>query len=169
MLCPFQRTRDTRCSSAWLTPLHHQSLHPSNWFIWLWDGPQDPHTRAGILFIRVSPLAGERVQCCAWCYCVSVYVSVYIMPSVTYRCTSVSLSLTCSFFQLYSCSLYILILLMQSDGQPFKCRAMCRVYWALNLASKGQSVLWLPIAFGQKRRVSLIPTKNCCSWWYEQT
>jgi hypothetical protein len=112
MLCPFQRTRDTRRSSTWLTPLHHQSLHPSNWFIWLWDGSQDPHTRAGILFIGVSPLAGERVQWTARQLCAVVTLTgllVYIMTSVTYRCTSVSLSLTCSFFQLYSCSVYILI------------------------------------------------------------
>jgi hypothetical protein len=62
MLCPFQRTCYTRCTSAWLTPVYHQSLHPSNWFIWLWDRPEDPHTRAGILFVSVSPLAGEKVR-----------------------------------------------------------------------------------------------------------
>jgi hypothetical protein len=58
---------------------------------------------------------------------------------------------------------------MQSDGQPFKSRVFCSVYWACSLAPKVWSVLWLPVTFGQKKRVSLILSKNCCSWWYEQT
>ena len=67
--CCLQRSRDTRCSSTRVSPVHHQGFPPSHWLLWLWDRPAYAHTGTGLLSVCLPPLAGQQFSLQSWAKC----------------------------------------------------------------------------------------------------